>query len=160
MKEIELTQGKTAIVDDDDYEWLSKHKWYYNDGYAARRVFVGDGSSRSSIVLMHRLLLPPQPGLYSDHVNGNGLDNRRSNLRYATMAENNHNLRRHKDGSSRYKGVCWCPQRSAWRASICINRRQTHIGYFDNEEDAARQYNEKAMQHYGEFAKLNVIEQT
>lgn len=159
-KEIPLTKGCVAIVDDEDYDWLNQWKWHaagppQKRPYAARRVFVGDGSRRSSVTMMHYFLLPRLDGLYVDHMNGDSLDNRRCNLRYCTMAENNRNLSHHRDGRSLYKGVSWSKSKNRWRASICIERRQTHLGYFASQELAAAAYDEAARRNYGAFARLN-----
>lgn len=164
MKSIALTKGRVAIVDDEDYEWLKEWKWHANGSgnkpqYAARRVFVGDGSRRSKVILMHHFIMPRIDGLYVDHANGNSLDNRRSNLRYCTMTENNHNLPAHRDGGSQYKGVCWSENKKRWRANICLNSKQTHLGYFDSEALAAAAYDEAAKRHYGKFARLNLAQE-
>lgn len=151
MKKIPLTQGKFAIVDDVDYERLSKFKWYCHCGYARR---MGDGKA----IHMHREILSPPDGFIIDHANGNRLDNRRENIRICTFAQNTQNAERRSDNSSGYKGVSWHTNKK-WRTQIIVNGKVTHVGMFSNIIDAARAYNEAAIKYYGEFAKLNEIPQ-
>lgn len=160
---IKLTKNQVAIVDREYYDWLNLYKWHCSCSgdkmyYAARRFFYDDGSGASKIVMMHNIIIGSIPGiLYVDHINGDTLDNRINNLRHCTMKQNNHNLSSHKDSVSKYKGVCWSGEKNKWRANICINRKQTHLGYFSNEVDAAIAYNNAAIIYYGRFAKINVI---
>lgn len=160
MKRIEMRGkhgvGKVAIVDDEDYELLSSRKWWANaDGYAIARA----GSGRKSpSILMHRLLLNPPRHLQIDHINGNRLDNRRCNLRLCNTAQNNQNMRPGaRKGSSQFKGVHWCNERHKWCATIKGANRRYNLGRFDNEEDAARAYDCKAAELFGEFAKFNLL---
>jgi hypothetical protein len=152
MKEIPLTKGAVVIVDDADYEWLSQFNWVLlltQDGkrYAAR------GAMRNgrwgSYVLMHRELLglTTGDGKQADHKNGNGLDNRRENLRIATPQENMRNVR--GTASSGIKGAY--RQGSRWRAKIAVDGKQIHLGYFDTAEEAGAAYAKAAEQYFGEF---------
>lgn len=151
MKEIQLTQGKVALVDDADYEWLNQFKWYallLSDKYwYARR-------SKRPVVLMHRLILNPPEGMDSDHINRNGLDNRRSNLRVCTRSQNQHNSIS-KGGKSKYKGVYLF--NGKWGARIMSNYNNTFLGCFNSEIEAAEAYNRAAIKYHGEFARLNEI---
>jgi HNH endonuclease len=123
-REIELTQGQVAIVDDEDYDWLSEWKWFaLQDGrtfYACRQL--PSTKKKKRMVWMHRQILGAESGQEVDHISGNGLDNRRSNLRMASHAENLSNQRRRaKVGTSVFKGVSWRPQQGKWLARIRHN---------------------------------------
>jgi hypothetical protein len=113
-------------------------------------------------VYMHRLIAGAGIGEDVDHANGNGLDNRKNNLRIATESQNLANAgKRHvrgKPGTSKYKGVCWDKSRSAWSASITVNKKSKHLGRYGNEEEAARAYDSAALAAWGEFARLNFEE--
>ncbi len=154
MKEIPLTQGKFAIVDDKDYDWLSKWKWCYNSGYAVRMSPGVNGKQRK--ILMHREILQTLKGTETDHINGDRLDNRRYNLRVCTHSQNMMNQRKTR-GCSRFKGVHWHKAHKKWHAKIKKERKNQHIGYFDVEDNAALAYNEAATELFGEFASLNEV---
>lgn len=160
MKTIPLSKGHVAMVDDVDYHWLSQWKWHQNRGYACRQV---GKPGRKSWVWMHREILRPKSGQECDHINGNGLDNRRSNLRLATHQENGFNRRKLKQRfTSRFKGTHLHKQ--GWRATIDFRvggkKRNYHIGYYKTEEQAARAYDETAKELFGQFAALNFPEKT
>ena len=154
MKKILLTQGKFALVDDADFEWLNQWKWcLYKCGrweYAKRRG--GDGK----IIIMHRLImgLEPGDGQQVDHIDGNRSDNRRCNLRICTNRQNAQNSRS-RGGKSKYKGVSWYKPFRKWRARIVIDSKETCLGYFENELDAATAYDSAALKYFGEFALTN-----
>lgn len=152
-KEIPLTQGKVALVDDDDYERLSMYKWNAaNDGYASR---APAGRPRP-VEFMHRVILNAPPDMQADHINGNRLDNRKVNLRLCTLTQNNRNRAKWSTAtSSRYKGVSWSKQAQKWLAQITVDWRNRYLGIFLVEEDAARAYDAAAKQYFGEFARLN-----
>ncbi len=163
MRKIPLTRGKVALVDDADYERINQWKWcatnpYPGIFYATRGV---NHDQKIRTVYMHRAIL----GLDSadhrrvDHVNGNGLDNRRCNLRLATTAENamNQRVQSHTKKHSQYKGVTWRAIRKRWQANIYLGGKTVCLGYFVNEVDAAMAYNEAALYYFGEFARLNEI---
>lgn len=103
------------------------------------------------------MLLGAVGGLYIDHRNGNGLDNRRDNLRRATMSQNIAN-QFPRGGSSKYKGVCRSKRSGGWLAQICVNRKSIYLGRFGTEEEAARAYDVKAKEVWGEFARLNFMD--
>ena len=153
-KLIPLTQDKFAIVDAEDYEWLNQYKWYAsrneNGDYYAKRMERG---TRRQII-MHRVITEAPPGLLVDHRNHNGLDNRRSNLRICTKAENVRN-QLPRGGTSRYKGVSWSKSNKKYAATIRCNKQRFHLGWFDDEIAAAKAYDEKARELFGEFAYLN-----
>lgn len=155
MKEIQLTQCKVAIVDDDDYEWLNQWKWYVNDtGYAQRNVKNSLG--RKTILKMHRLILGLEYGnrLEADHINRNKLDNTRKNLRVATRTENSFNKIAHADSLTGIKGIYWNKEKSKWQAQIRINGKQTNLGRFCTKEIAHQVYCEAALKYHGEFANF------
>lgn len=158
-KRIPLTQGKFAIVDDDDYEWLMHYTWSFNVvrnrrtvGYARTTVKRAD---RHKTVMMHRLILEAPPGKQVDHINGNGLDNRRANLRLATASQQQQNRALGKNNTSGYKGVGWWPRQRRWHASIQYHGEIIHLGYFKSKEAAARAYDRAARKYFGEFAYTN-----
>ena len=157
MKEIPLTQGTFAIVDDEDYEWLNKYKWFLSiscsSAYATRSARREEG--RQHTIFMHREILQCDRGFVIDHKNGNHLDNRRSNLRVATRSQNAANAKKRRTGSSRYKGVAWYKPRKQWISQITRKGLSSVIGFFDDEIDAAKAYDAAALEEYGEFARPN-----
>jgi hypothetical protein len=154
MKEIELTQGKVAIVDDADFEWLNQWKWTYDgQGYAYRH---GPRPKRKYI-LMHREIMQTPKGLDTDHRDRNGLNNQRDNLRVCTFAQNQWNRKIQTSNTSGYKGVSWSAYHRRWHAQIRTNNIQTHLGYFDTPEEAAKAYDEGAQIYHDEFAFLNGV---
>jgi hypothetical protein len=159
MKEILLTQGKVAIVDDADYEYLSKYKWHaikYKNGF-----YAGKSSSRKigakRVIHMHRFILSPEKNKLVDHIDGNGLNNSRSNLRITDYSKNGMNRKKEIGLSSKYKGVSYRSKTNRWRSLICINRKQIEIGVYKSEIEAAIAYNKKAIELYGEYSNLNII---
>lgn len=154
---IPLTQDKFAIVDAEDYELLSRYNWYAakdkRSYYAVRNV------KRSRIqIRMHRIILNAPPGLLVDHINHNGLDNRKANLRLCTPFQNSFNQRPRRGTSSEYKGVHFYKRLKKFMASITLNQKRYHLGYFKSEIDAAKAYDRKAMELFGRFAYLNFPE--
>jgi HNH endonuclease len=155
-KLIPLTKGQHVIVNDEDYEWLGQWRWLLLKKYAARFV-THDGRRR--VVFMHRLIMNAPDDMQVDHINHNKLDCRRSNLRLATSFENNRNrVKTTAKRSSRYKGVSFYKQTKRWGAYIRINGKHTYIGYYADEQSAARAYDRKAIELYGDFACLNFSE--
>ena len=173
MKNIKLTQGQFALINDEDYEFINKYKWYAQKGkntfYTMRTITIRSQDVQKGIkrkrktILMHRVILERKlkrqlrSDEYADHINHRGLDNRRNNLRLCSQSENIANSIKHKKASSIYKGVSWSQGYRKWQAQIKINRESKHGGYFDSELDAAKAYNEMALKYFGEFAKLNGV---
>lgn len=149
MKSILLSQYKKALVDD---EFVISGKWSYRkDGYAFK-VINGKG------ILMHKLILDCPKGLEIDHINGNKLDNRKSNLRIVTRSENCMNTgKRNNTYSSRFKGVSFYKRLGNWTAQVHKDYKRIFLGYFDSEIEAARAYNAKALELYGDKVKLNHV---
>lgn len=149
MREIPLANGRgVALVDDEDYDRLMQHSWYLQSGRYAAATFGNRGH------LMHRVILGNPDMPHIDHIDGNGLNNQKSNLRACTASQNQHNRRPKNNRRSRYKGVTVRGQR-AFCAEIRLDGRSTHLGYFRTEEEAARAYDETARERFGEFARLN-----
>jgi hypothetical protein len=157
MALIKLTQGKFALVDDEDYEMLNQRKWHYHRGYAVHNFCIGtiDGKTRTKQMSMHRVLNKTPEGMITDHINGNPLDNRKVNLRACSNLQNCMNRKSHTGSSSKYKGVCWNKGHKKWGAHIRVDKKLTSLGYFLDEADAALAYNFAAMKYFGEFARLN-----
>ena len=158
MKKIPLTQGKYALVDNEDFHRLSGHKWVYNSrGYAVREVRLKEWrvSSESGrlyeTLLMHRVILNPPAGMDIDHINHNGLDNRKGNMRICTRSQNLWNKR--KARKSKYKGV----HRASGKfyASIMRDGKVYYLGTYATGKEAALAYDNKALELFGEYANPN-----
>ena len=155
MKLIPLTQGQFAIVDDEDFERLSQLKWY---AAKKRQTFYAQREHSNTCLKMHRFILGVcDRAVLVDHKNGNGLDNRRENLRLCSNAENTRNRLGTPNTSSKYKGVSWCNNTMKWKAQIRKNGVLFYLGVFQKEADAAFAYNKKSSEIFGEFSKLNEI---
>lgn len=158
FRRIPLTRGKCAIVDPVDYYRQARYKWHTAKGtrtvYAVRQICMGKGKTRA--VHMHREIIEAPAGMYVDHINQNGLDNRRANLRLADRCQNARNKpKTNRATSSKYKGVSHRPKQKKWTATIFVNGRNVHLGHFKTEIEAARAYDDSARKHYGRFAALN-----
>ena len=162
FRRIRLSQKKYAIVDPEDYARLSKYKWYAAKSrktFYARRGRWCKTRKRKLLEFMHNLVIDVPAGHVADHINHNGLDNRKANLRPATSAENTRNCSIQRENtSSKYRGVWYNKQIKKWRAKIVFNNKRYHIGYFENEVDAGKAYDEAARKYHGEFAALNFPE--
>jgi hypothetical protein len=164
--EVSLSQGMVAIVDPCDIDFVAQWRWFYFSGsnrsltgYAVRNRRVGDPGHKG-VVYMHRELMGAAKGLVVDHINGNGLDNRRVNLRIATHRQNCRNRRgAERNSTSEYLGVSWHKRAHKWAAFICERRNRrcvsTYLGVFNSEAEAARAYDAEALLRFGRFASLN-----
>jgi hypothetical protein len=160
---IPLTQGQNAIVDVQDFEWLSQWNWcaVYDQKtksfYATRTVYLGGGreNRKTKNCKMHRLILGLEGDQQGDHKNRDTLDNRRRNLRPADFSGNVINRGIQKRNSSGFRGVSWEARRGEWRAQIAIGGIGEHLGYFQSKEKAARAYDKAAKIKHREFAQLN-----
>ena len=157
MREIPLTQGKVALVDDEDFPDISQFKWYALKGgltFYARHALRCDG--KRDFESMHRRILKCKPGQRVDHENHNGLDNQKHNIRRCTRSENNRNRKKQKNPtSSEFKGVHWDRCNGKWQAQIRKNGRNKHLGLFVSDVEAAHAYDVAARKIFGEFALTN-----
>ncbi len=158
---IPLMQGKFAIVDAEDFERISKYKWHFvtSRGKSYARTHINLEGVNVSIG-MHRLVMDGAVNCQNetDHIDGNGLDNRKAKLRSCTHLENAGNRKRQSNNTSGYKGVSWCKGMGKWKTQIQYNYKSMHIGYFNCLVKAAVAYDGAAMKYFGEFAKLNFPE--
>lgn len=156
MREIKLkNSNKFALVDNDVYEQLNQHEWrYHKRGYAVRWAKTEKGRLFLS---MHRVIMQTPSEMHTDHRDGDGLNNRRGNLRVCTQNQNMFNRVTHKNNKCGYKGVYWQVGHEKWRVTVYKNKRKIHVGYFTDLIEAAEAYNEAALKHYGEFARLNIF---
>lgn len=156
MKKIKLTQGKFVFVDDCDYKYLNQWKWYTKKDrhtfYAVRNLRKSKHTSQTP-VYMHGVILQRIGIKFQqvDHIDGNGLNNCRSNLRAATNQENSFNQRLAKNNTSGHRGIIWYKRYQKWMAEIRTNGRLKFLGYFDNIEEAIRAYDEAAIKYYGKY---------
>jgi len=161
MKHILLTQNQLALVDNEDYDWLNQWKWYaqWNRGtesfYAARHSKQIKG--KRTTIQMHRLILNLLDGVDGDHINGITLDNQRHNLRPDPEGRNTQNQKTPRNNTSGYKGVSWDKRARKWKTMVTFKNKKYYAGLFDIKEDAARAYNNKALELHGEFARLNIV---
>jgi len=151
MKEIQLTQGKVALVDDADYNWLMQWNWFAIKSkktyYVARHEKAND-----KLILMHRVLMQTPDNMLCDHEDHNGLNCQRYNIRNCNSKQNTTNRTGH--GSSKYLGVS-VTKTGKFRARIMNDGKAIHLGYFNKEENAAIAYDTRAAYYFGEFANLN-----
>lgn len=167
MKEIKLTKGFTALVDDEDYDYLMQWKWHVTSSgskspmkglYAARGTFK---NKETKTFRMHNEIMKPPKGMVVDHIDHNGLNNQRDNLRICTPTENRRNQRGFSNKKSKYKGVLISTDKRGKKphtyikAKIKFNGIAFNLGSFETEEQAARAYDKMAFEHYGGFANLN-----
>lgn len=155
-REIRLTRGMVAIVDDDDYQELARFKWQAvnvsgRKWYACRSIWRDGKSSR---IYMHRQITGAGAGDEVDHVDGDGLNNRTCNLRLATRSQNCANRATRKPGL-KFKGVYPAKRDGFWRAYIAHEGKQISLGWHDSQEKAARAYDQAALRFYGAYARLN-----
>ena len=160
MKEIQLTQGKVALVDDEDFERVNQFKWYAQRGdstfYAARTILI---NGKCTTQLLHQFILGDSLSKSDiDHKDRNGLNNWRFNLRPCSSQENAMNRGSKRNSSSKHKGVYWDKPTGKWRAQITIGGRRIHLGLFKAEDDAGRAYDKMAIMYHGDFKRLNFPE--
>lgn len=156
MRKIKLTQGHYALVDDEDWEFVALFKWQVvisrTKKYAAHNM-------SSSRLMMHRIILKAKKGMEVDHINGDGLDNTRKNLRLCTQQQNAYNRVVYKRNTSGFKGVTFHKRQKSYQARIRVNTKLIHLGRYKDKIKAAIAYNEAAKKYHGEFASLNKIPQ-
>ena len=157
-RRIQLSLGKEAIVDEEDYSRLiAMGSWYAKMSHAGSRTLYAARKKNGarSLVYMHRVILNAPSHLQVDHINGNGLDNRKSNIRLCAQADNLRNRGANKHSSSKFKGVVWDKQHNKWRAQIGSKGKTLFLGCFEDQAKAARAYDAQARELHGDFAKLN-----
>jgi hypothetical protein len=164
MKKIALSgkygKDKFALVDDEDFDELNKYKWRCtSDGYVKRSTTIKtiNGERKDITIYMARFIANTPLGLEADHEDTNTLNNQKYNLRNCTRSENEHNKNKAKTNTSGYKGVSYDKSRNKWVASIMVAGKTIFIGRFDNDIEAAIEYNKSAIEHHGKFAKLNEV---
>ena len=158
-KTIPLSQSKFALIDDEDYERVIAYNWYAHRRSASQKFDVMcnvGGRLNHKIIKLHRFITNAPQGMDVDHINGDPLDNRKTNLRVCTRSENLQNSAKHKDNMSGFKGVS--KHKNKWVAQIMNNGTKVKIGLFSTPEEAARAYDKKAIELFGEFANINFRE--
>lgn len=157
MKVIKLTKGKVALVDDEDYSTLNKYNWHAqsigNTFYARRTITITKGVKRCSSMHREILSLKGDATCDVDHINHDGLDNQRKNLRVCNRTDNMGNCKPHE--GRKYKGVHLYKRINRYSAQLCYQGVRYFLGYYDTAEQAAKTYDEKAKELFGEFAYLN-----
>jgi hypothetical protein len=162
VKEIKLTKNKISLIDDEDFEKVSKYKWHcLANNYAARKFYYEkkDGKWITKYIRLHQFILN-EFNKEIDHVNGNRLDNRKENLRLCTRSLNNANsIKKTRKGgtTSKYKGVTWNKNASKWMVQAKLDNIGYYLGLFTDEIEAAKAYNKKAKELFGDFARLNQL---
>lgn len=145
MKKIKLSQNKYALVDNEDFEFLSQWKWHLNNtGYAMRSQHI-PGAYKHKNILMHRVINKTAEGLQTDHRDHNPLNNQKHNLRTVTLQQNHFNMLTHKNSRSGYRGISWFNQTQKWRVRIMVSGKEIALGYYYNLKNAvlARKQAEK-----------------
>jgi len=159
FRRIPLTKGRFAIVDPDDYTRLNHFNWYaaksIHTWYAIRSLTTSRHGKRKN-QYMHHLVIAIPAGCFADHINHNGLDNRKANLRPATLSQNIRHRRKFNTPSrSKFKGLTWRKKEKAWHVRITVNDKRLFLGSFKDELEAARTYDSSAKLYYGDYASLN-----
>jgi hypothetical protein len=152
VKYIELTKGYRAIVDDEDFEYLNSFHWVLSgNGYAIRREYIkgsGKKNQKNRTIRMHKVVNKTPTGFITDHINQNKLDNRRNNLRTVNKSQNGFNRPAPSNNTSGVKGVYWTPETRKWRATIKVNYKKYHLGYFLDLKEAERARKQGELTHH------------
>jgi hypothetical protein len=161
MRTIPLTKGKTALVDDDDFERLSRHSW---SAYERRGLWYARRGTRNrklgvqKLISMHREILNAPDGIDVDHRDRDGLNNQKYNLRLCNSKQNGCNSRFYSSNTSGFRGVSRAMSKTnPWQASIRIDGKQKYLGIFSDRLAAAMAYNNAALEFHGEFARINEL---
>lgn len=155
MKKIILSNEVFALVDDEDFKNFNKFNWHIDN--RGSKIYAKKNCPSGKTAYLHREIMQKlnKSNLEIDHIDGNGLNNQKNNLRLATRSQNMANTSVHKDNKSNCKGVCWDKDRSKWMVRICKNYKVINIGRFKNKKEAIKAYNEKALRMFGKFALIN-----
>ncbi len=153
MIQIPLTQGKFALIDFEDFELVNQYKWHFSKSSNNYGKAIARPSRKGKAIRMHRLIMDAPDIFEVDHINGNPLDNRKSNLRLVSHAQNQKNMSKHSDNKTGYKGVSF--HKKANKYQVFVGKK--YIGLFIDIKEAAKAYNIAALEHFGEFARLNEI---
>ena len=163
MKKIKTSNSNSIYVsvDDEDFETLNKYIWHTSwdknvKNYYVKRHFLKKENKKGTTTI-HRVILNAPKGMCVDHINGNTLDNRRSNLRLVTNKQNSWNFRKFSNNTTGYKGVSFCKEKKKFQSYIRVSGKQIHLGFFDIASEAAFVYNSAANKYFGEFARLNLV---
>ena len=164
MIEVPLTQEQVTLIDDEDCAILKQGSYCAvkkaSGFYARRNATKKDIACGSpSKVYLHREIMRAIKGEFVDHINGNTLDNRKENLRICSSKQNSRNSKKNKNNSSGFKGVAWHKSKKVWVAYIKVDYKNKHLGVYNTPENAAKAYDEAAKKYFGEFAKLNFLEE-
>jgi len=162
VKEIPVTRGMVALVDDEDYERLASVKWHAVSAgspgkFYARRTVGPKGAKKT--LSMHQVIAQTQKGMHTDHINNNGLDNRRSNLRVCTPSQNHMNKKAQSNSKTGCPGVCFQKREQKYRARIKVGGVEKHIGLYADLDDAKSAYRAEALKWFGEFAHTSLRDQ-
>lgn len=164
MKTILLSQGMKTMVDDEDFTFLNQYNWCVTGdsiyGYKVVRGFgyVENGEPKTRLIRMHRIIMMCPDMFNVDHIDGNGLNNQKSNLRICSHSENMRNrIKRSFKTASKYKGVSFRKREQLWRATVWHNNKAVFDRNFKTEKEAALAYNEAALSFHGEFHRVNTI---
>ncbi len=150
--DLPLLHGLVALIDSDDFERAGQLEWRINDnGYVIRNIKRSDGSWTTQ--RLSRFIMNAPEGVYVDHIHGNKLDNRKSELRFATHTQNLWNRGKTRKNTSGFKGVLWDKRKSKWRAEITVSGKLIHLGYFDDIVEAAEVREAGSKKYHGEFAR-------
>lgn len=160
MLAIALTPDHNAIIDDEDYDLISKYEWsLWTSGRAKNMFYARCTTERGQSISMHRIILGVSVNVAIDHINHNGLDNRRANLRITNQQKNSWNSKPHNDGVTRYKGIFNQGRNNGkWYSKVTYRGQRYYLGSFNSQEEAALAYDNKVLELFGEFAYLNFPE--
>ena len=155
MKKIALYgekgKGKYIFLDNEDFGKVNQYKWYYESGYATNKSWL------KPKIRIHQLILKSKNNKEIDHINGNGLDNRKCNLRLVSHKNNSINRKINKNNSSGFKGVSFKKDIHKWQSSIRVNYKIIYLGYFKTAKEGAIAYNQAALKYFGQYARLNSL---
>lgn len=146
---------KIVLIDSDDFDKIKKYKWFVSKN--SNYIVAHDKLNHAKTIYLHRFIMDCPKDMQVDHINNDTLDNRKENLRICTQFENSKNQRKHKNNTSGYKGVSWAKKENKWIASIRIDGKKVRLGGREDLNEAILLYNEAAIKHHGEFARINKI---